>query len=224
MIHKTKGIALSYVKYRESSVVAKIYTKRFGLQGYVVNGVRSAKSKKGLAHFQPLTLLDLVVYHRPAADLHRISEYKVDYAYSTIPFDPKKMTMAMFLVEFLSKVMKDEEEQGDQFDFVYHSMEVLDRMPSQFENFHLQFILKLSRYLGHGIISYDDLVKNASYTPHSHVGAYLNGLLQVPYDQFIESNGKERSEVLRLLLMYFKTHYDHWSDLKSLNVLGEVFH
>jgi DNA repair protein RecO (recombination protein O) len=75
MLHKTRGIALNYIRYRESSIIAKIYTEAFGIQSYIVNGVRSSKSKMNrIALFQPLTLLDMVVYHKSKeATIHRIS-------------------------------------------------------------------------------------------------------------------------------------------------------
>jgi DNA repair protein RecO (recombination protein O) len=78
MLHKTRGIGLSYLRYRESSIITKIYTEAFGIQTYIVNGVRSSKSKNNrIALFQPLTLLDMVVYHKNKEDtVHRISELK----------------------------------------------------------------------------------------------------------------------------------------------------
>ena len=65
MIHKTKGIVIRVVKYGETSVIVSIYTELFGIQSYIVNGVRtSSKKASGKAsQFQPAAILDLVVYH-----------------------------------------------------------------------------------------------------------------------------------------------------------------
>jgi len=64
MLHHTEGIVLGSLKYKESSLIVKIFTNAFGMQSYVVNGVRSSKSQGKTALYQPLTLLDMVVYHK----------------------------------------------------------------------------------------------------------------------------------------------------------------
>ncbi|MBS1655487.1 MAG: recombination protein O N-terminal domain-containing protein, partial [Bacteroidetes bacterium] len=63
-LHKTKGIVLRTVKYGETSVIVTIYTELFGIQSYLVNGVRvSSKKGSGKANlFQPSAILDMVVY------------------------------------------------------------------------------------------------------------------------------------------------------------------
>jgi DNA repair protein RecO (recombination protein O) len=77
MLHKTKGIVLHYIKYSETSIIVKIYTETFGIQSYIVNGVRSKNNKNKIALFQPLTLLDMVVYHKAnATSLNRIAEVR----------------------------------------------------------------------------------------------------------------------------------------------------
>ena len=86
MLHRTRGIVLSYIKYKETSIIVRIFTEAFGMQSYIVNSVRSAKSRGKMALYQPLSLLDLVVYHKSGKDLQRISETKFSYAYSSIPF------------------------------------------------------------------------------------------------------------------------------------------
>ena len=76
MVHNTKGIVLRVVKYGETSVIVTIYTELFGIQSYIVNGVRTT-SKKGASKaslFQPAAILDLIVYHNELKNLQRIKE------------------------------------------------------------------------------------------------------------------------------------------------------
>lgn len=225
MLFKTKGICLSYIKFKETSIIVRIYTRSFGLQSYIVNGLRSSKSKKSLGFFQPLTLLDLVVYHRKDADINRLSEFKIGDTYKTIPFDVRKMSMAIFLSEFMTRVLKEEEEQAEQFDFLYHSMLVLDELENGYENFHLQLIIKLSRYLGHGLSSASELLSQGdTQSSNIKVDMFVNELISSNYDQHVDATGSIRSETLALLMSYFKNQYDHWSEMKSLKVLGQIFH
>ena len=76
MVTKTRGIVLHYLRYRETSLLVTIYTAELGIASYIENGVRSAKAKHKMALFQPTTLLDLEVFHKPGKGLHRISEAK----------------------------------------------------------------------------------------------------------------------------------------------------
>src|ERR1051326_2715934 len=100
-LHKTKGIVLRSVKYGESSLIITIFTELFGVQSYLVNGVRaSTKKGSGKANlFQPAAILDLIVYHNELRNLQRIKEFRWDYLYQHIFSDIKKNAFALFLVE-----------------------------------------------------------------------------------------------------------------------------
>ena len=100
MTEKTRGLVLSYIKYKETSIICKIFTESFGIQSYIINGIRNSKSKN-IGLFQPLNILDLVVYHKKSSDLNRIKETKLQYLYKTMHLDIKKISMCFFLSEFL---------------------------------------------------------------------------------------------------------------------------
>lgn len=225
MLHKTRGIVLNYIKYSESSIIIHVYTELFGLQSYIINGIRSARSKRSIGFFQPLTLLDMVVYHHSGNKISRISEYKIAHAYTSIPFDVKKSTIAIFLTEFLLRVIKEDEDHDKQFDFVFKSFELLDTMATGFQDFHLIFIIKLSRYLGIGIVSAEDLLSHTPIQPTStHIDAYIDALIVANYKDPLHANGVMRKETLDLLMAYFEAHYGTWQPLKSLKIFSEVFH
>ena len=118
MLHKANGIALGYFPYKETSIIARIYTDEFGLQSYLVNGVRTAKGKQKAALFQSFTLLELVVYYSGKSGLQRISELKCKYACQTIPFDYYKITVSLFLSEVLQKVLTEGLPDLDLFHFI----------------------------------------------------------------------------------------------------------
>ena len=76
--HKTKGIVLKTVRYGETSIIAGIFTELFGLQSYLINGVRiTSKKGSGKANLlQPGAILDMVVYHNELRNLQRVKEFK----------------------------------------------------------------------------------------------------------------------------------------------------
>lgn len=229
MLHKTKGIVLNFIKYRETSIIAKIYTADFGLQTYIVNGVRTAKSKQKIALYQPLTQLDLVVYKKPHGDINRLSEVKCSSHYSSIPFDIRKSTLAMFITEILSKALKEEAEDRALFAFIAESLMVLDKLEHGFESFHIQFMCRLSTHLGFSILSAEEVFEqvhiHANHTTLARIEKEtLDQLISSSYDTAPPANSKIRRDLVMLLIQFYKLHIASFGDVKSLSILTEVLH
>ncbi|AKQ44468.1 hypothetical protein TH63_00560 [Rufibacter radiotolerans] len=232
MLVKTRGIVLNFIKFRESSIIVRIYTEELGLQSYIVNSVRKKGSASRIALFQPFTLLDMVVYPGKGG-LTRISEYKCSHQFSTIPYDIRKSSITLFLSEIVARTVKEEEENRPLFEFLHHAIQAFDQMETGFENFHLAFLVHLAGYLGFGISSAEDVISQVAFETGG--SAMLgNSLMQLqrlePYLQELlrESegarlpNGRVRRELLQLLVRYFQLHVDNLGEIKSLPVLTEV--
>ena len=160
MISSTKGIVLSFIKYKESSIIVRIFTEQFGLRSYIVNSVRSARAKGKIALYQPLTILDLEVYENKNKNIQRISEVKCHFPYKHIPFEISKMTIAIFISELLTKVLRDaEEENKGLYSFLETSLMQFDTTPDAVGHFHLQFMLKLSLFLGFQAYDIEELLQ-----------------------------------------------------------------
>ncbi len=216
MLAHTKGIVLRYIKLKETSIIAHIYTEEFGIQAYIINGIRSPKSKRGVGHFQPLNILDLVVYHHNQRDIHRISEWKTSTPLYSIFTDVKKSTLAMFISEVLYKAIKESEANSDTFQFIASSIEYLENLDQGLENFHLQFLVKLSKYLGFGTQNYHSNVS-------SEFELIFRALDQDQYGKHPKINQLNRRDVLDYLLLYYKEHSSGFGVLKSYPVLKEIF-
>lgn len=226
MLNKTKGIVINYLKYRESSLLVTIYTAEFGISSYVENGVRSAKAKHKIALFQPLTLLELEVYHKPGKGLHRISEAKCYYPYRKIPFDIAYSSIALFLTEVLGKVLREEEANPVLFEFLEDSFQILDQGVGSMENFHLQFLWKLSEFLGfHAgrVQEFMDQLREAGVPGISDLDPQaVQALFDSDYGQVIGINRLQRAAILRALIYYYGLHMESFGELRSLQVLQEV--
>lgn len=224
MLVKTRGIVLNFIRYRETSIIVNVYTEELGRISCIVNGVRSIKSKNNkIALYQPLTLLDLVVYDRSNQSLHRISEAKIAYPFRDIPFDIIKTSMAIFLTEVLTKMLHEEERNEELFDFLSYSIEKLDEMQEHYANFHLQFLIQLTDYMGFGISSLSDFIAQLSIVEASEASLkLLSQLLQDDGSSHITANGKTRNEVLHWLLGFYQLHFDNFGKIKSLEVLREL--
>ncbi len=220
MLHKTAGIVFKVFKYRETSVIARIFTSAFGVQTYIINGVRSSRKGKGkMALLQPLTLLDMVVYKKENTDIQRISEWRCVDSYQSIPLDIRKTAICMFLSEVLYKSVREEESSEELFSFLQHSMKILDAMETGFENFHLQFLVKLSRLLGFGLDSSPHFMM--SFQPEEE--PLVRHLLDKSYTEHIRIGGSLRKIILDHIVDFYKQHVDALKEVKSLDILREVF-
>jgi DNA repair protein RecO (recombination protein O) len=221
MTYKTKGIVLTFIKFKESSIICKIFTESFGLQSYIVNGVRSSNKSKSMSLFQPLTILDLVVYNKNTVNIQRLKEMKIDVIYMTNHTDIKKISVCIFLSELLSKILSNEPNQNEKFNFLYNSFLIYDGLEKNVKNFHIQFLLKLTKYFGFQISDSSQITK--SYLNKKEQNDFVMDCISMNYNSKIHSNYSERNDVLNSLIIYFSQSLELNIKLKSLQVLKEVF-
>ena len=220
MLHKTRGIVFRFTKYGETSIIVNIFTELFGIQSYIVNGVRSKSARNKIALYQPMTLLDLVVYYRENANIKRIKEIKCIHPYQTITSDVRKSAIAMFINEVLNKTVKEENHAYELCEFIIQSFIFLDTQTEGAENFHLIFLLKLSRFLGFGP-QFVNEVLGARVTDEA-IEKILAELLQGDYSSRVAITISQRREILDLLVKFYSDHIETIGELKSTQVLKEV--
>lgn len=231
-LEKTRGIVLGYVRYSETSIVARIYTDMFGTQAYIINGVRTAKSKTNkIAFYQPLTVLDLVVYQSEKPDsLQRISEARCPVMWAHIPTNFVKTTIALFLAEVLDLVLQQEAPNPELFDFLVNSLRVFDLQTHEMENFHLRFLLKLTRFLGFAPSSADDiynLIYKAEFQSWRTIipaqeQAILAHLIHSQYTDELAINNHIRRHLLDQILLFYENNLQNWRKLRSIEVLRNL--
>jgi len=108
MIEKTRGIVLHQLKYTDSGIVAWLYTRNFGRQSFMIKGIRNKKAGKHNVFFQPMSVLDMVVYFKESRGIQTLKEFSVSYAPSDIYFNVRKSSVAIFLGEVLASVLREE--------------------------------------------------------------------------------------------------------------------
>jgi len=148
MLHKVKGIVLKTTNYSESSVIVQVLTDKFGMQSYLINGVKKPKAKVKMNMLQSLHLLDMVVYHKTNTNIQRISEVRQTPVFKSIPYDMIKTCIIIFLNEVLYKSIRQQSADESLFDYIFNSIVWFDESEEINPNFHLSFLLKLTRFLG----------------------------------------------------------------------------
>ncbi|MCA4894505.1 MAG: DNA repair protein RecO [Cytophagales bacterium] len=220
MLHKTRGIVFRFTKYAESSIIVTIFTEHFGLQTYIVNSARSKTGKGKIALYQPLTLLEMVVYHKENANILRIKEVKCFHPYQTLTTDFKKSTIALFLTEVINRAVKEQSHTQELGQFLFHAFISLDVLRQNIENFHLLFLVKLSRHLGFGVHQPEEIL--TPFFADDKEEKILEDLLTAEFGFVIQMNQVQRRNLLDVLLRFYASHVENFSELKSLSVVREL--
>lgn len=238
MLHKSRGIILKSTHYSESSLVVHIYTEKFGIQSYLLQGVRKNKSKIRTSMLQPLHLVQMVVYHKENNGLQRISELRNEPLLNNISMDVIKTSLSLFICELLYNTLKEQPSDEELFDFLHHAIEVLDLAEESVANFHLWFMLKYSKYLGFypqntsiNHLYFD--MKNAAFVDsipehplfmNNICSRLMFQLMQSSFNeiQHIRINNDDRRQLLMDLIRYYEWHLPGFKGMKSHHVLEEV--
>jgi len=237
MIEPTKAIVLNAIKFQDSSLIVKCYTQK-GIKSYLIKGILKAKKGKlKPAYFQALTLLDLVANHNNKGNLNYIKEALVYHPFHSIPTNVYKSSIALFLSEILSNVLKEEEENLALFKYLETAFIWLDTHP-QTANFHLLFLMNLTKYLGFhpNKPSENDSffnLQDGSFCFHKPLAYHISGknfnlfksVIGINFDAISKMafSAKERQELLSLLIQYFALHLPGFKKPKSLAILHTIF-
>ena len=221
MVSKTNGIVLNYIKYKETSIISKIYTKNFGLKSYIINGIRSKKGRFNISSFQSLSLLDLVVYENKNSEIGRIKELKFDRIYFTNHHIQTKISICLFLSEVLLKLITFQVPDSNQFSFIRNSLIEFDKMENNYENFHLIFLVKFSKFLGFEISSISDFSNIGSQ--RSSIINFLSDIINSEYSSNVKSTSSIRNKALEIIIVYFREKTELNMNLNSNYILKKIF-
>lgn len=239
-LEKTRGIVLSQIKFSDSQVIAQIYTEHFGRQSFMFRRPKSKKSGGSLNILQPLFLLDINARFKESRQIQRAQEVNNNPHFSNIPFDIAKSSIAIFLAEILSKVLIEEEANLPLFDFLHHSILLLDEIEDGLANFHIFFLYELSKYLGfypetntslnkkHFNIaegSYSGFTNNFKLVLNQEDSRMFGMLSGKGFHQLneLKLNRKQRLRLLEILLDYYRYHLPEMGKLKSFDILKQIF-
>lgn len=238
MIVNTNAIVINALKYGEADLIVRCFTQKSGLKSYLLRGVlKSKKGKFKASLFQPLTQLELVAKHKDKGSLEYLQDAKLLMHYQSLHTNVIKTTMVLFLSEVLRNSIQEEEQNEELYSYLENAFNWLDAHDS-IANFHLLFLLKLTRFLGF----YPDVgeegaffnmlegvfqdIKTNEYCIEGENLDLLKLLLGTNFDELnsVKLNKASRSNFLTMLLGYYQLHIESFKKPKSLTVLNEIFH
>ena len=151
MLEKVQGIVLRTVKVGDTKLIVDIFTLSHGRLSFVTTFSHSKQSRSLLAFWTPLSLLEFQADIRlTSTSLPKPKDVRFYYNYKDSPFNPLKSTILLFLAEFISASLRNESTNVPLYRFLEMSLQYLDGITdsASLANFHLIFLLRLSRFLG----------------------------------------------------------------------------
>lgn len=240
MIEKFDGIVLRTLKYSDSLLIVDVYTRQRGRLSFLAPASRNKRGKVRSVLFQPLSMLSFMASYRQGKSLPRINDVQPYAMYSSISFDVVKSSIAMFLAEVLTYSLREEEGDDSLFTFLDRSLMLFDNLESGYADFHIIFMSQLLRYLGifpnienFSSGSYLDLAHGCAVKEHPlhpaflmpHEATVFIGILRTGYESMhqLSLNRELRGNYLAILIEYYRLHIPDFPQLKSFEVLKELF-
>lgn len=238
MLVKTPAIVLSTLKYSESDIIARLYTKELGTQSFILKGIRkSRKGKLRISYFQPLTQLEIQTEHKGKGSLEYIKDARVIFPYDRVHIDIVKSSITMFFSEVLTQLLTEQQADEDLFEYLSSVLQYLDQS-DQVANFSIKMLLDMTRFLG---FQPDQSTMHFTYfnmlngnfdenglQPH-HLTDVESGQLKIfigtKFDEIneIKMNREDRNSLLNLVIEYFQIHLQTFKKPNSLSILKQLF-
>ncbi|GGG38246.1 DNA repair protein RecO [Bizionia arctica] len=238
MLITTNAIVLSKIKYRDNDLIVTCYTQKNGLVSYILRNV--SNSKKGYskaAYFQLLSQIQLVALHKNNRSLQEVKEVKIHYMYHSLQTHVIKSSIVFFLSETLTSILKEEEANDNLYSYLESALQWLDSQ-DEFANFHLLFLLKLTKHLGfypemtninetwfnmaEGVFEES---KTNGYSVSGENIVLLKHLLGINFDELnaVKINGNQRQSFLKMMLLYFELHLEGFKKPQSMQIFNQIF-
>lgn len=236
---ETEGIVISSTEYKDNSHIVEILTNTNGL--ITVSVKTGKKTCVRMAHIQPLTHLYIDLDIRPNRQINKL--YKCTLAKpdtTDTNFDPIKGTISIFIADILRSVLKYAVADNTLCQFVYSSLETFDTLRKGNANFHLIFLIKLSKHIGF-FPNLSNFMPNSFFDLYNGIFVqsepahkyYLSikqtiafaNLMRAEYDtmHLFVLTKQERNEILQHIMTYYSLHLPGFIPPKSIKVLQEIW-
>ncbi|MDE6632350.1 MAG: DNA repair protein RecO C-terminal domain-containing protein [Muribaculaceae bacterium] len=239
------GIVLGTIKHSDKHNVTSIYTRERGRMAFLTPAGASRSSRQTIARLQPMSIIEAQANISPTRNIHNLTSIVPKSIWRTIYYDPLKSTVALFISEFLSRLLREAPAEARLWDFIFKSIRVLDATENRTAaaNFHITFLISMSYMMGiqpdlsdyregmefdmkTGIMVYPfNIISPNSLRIDSQRARFLPMLTRINYAnaRHFHFSGKERSEIIDGILKYYGLHFPGSDNLKSLDILKEIF-
>jgi len=237
---RSRGIVLHSLRYGDSQVIVSIFTELAGTVSFIVRQPRSGRRGVKASAWQALSLVEVAWESRLNANIQKAKELTLWQPWRSLPFEPTKAAVSLFLGEFLSHALRSEQENQTLFEFMVNSLSWFDESEEHFTNFHIVFLLHLTRFLGflpnvddwhegslfdlQGAMFVDEVPTHIYYLNPEEAALVPKFLrMNIRSMQAVGLNGAMRHRALEIVEEFYRLHIPEFPELRSLEVLTEVF-
>lgn len=235
---KTEGIILQNIKYADKKHIIKVFTRDYGLLTFLAIPGNSPSSKIRKAAISPLSISEINFSYRQNKEIQILNEAVIKCVNNEISTSMPKVSIALFMNEILVKTIKEHMPNEELYEYLIGFLIDLNKAQQYFTNFHLNFLLQLSKFLGFEPLNnysetekYFDCREGKFSTVSLSYPMGLSGEQSKLFADYLQNNkidfpGKrsERNELVDCLLAFYKMHIPGFTDVKTLDVLKEIYH
>jgi len=238
MLVKTRAIVLHSFRYGERKQIVDVYAEELGRLSFIAPSAAGQRGRLRQVPLQPLTIVEMECDIRQRQRLQRWKELRLASPFLSIPFQPDKLSIALFIAEFLGHALRGEQPDKALFVYIENSLRWLDGCQSHYANFHLVFLMRLSRFLGF----YPNLESSGRFfdlresvftdlqplhpdflAPSEAQKIGLLMRMDYPTMHLFRMSREERNRCVDVVLRYYRLHLPDFPALRSLPVLQELF-
>ena len=249
MLTKSQIIVLHTIKHGDTGIVVQCYSNTAGRCSLYFSG--SSKKMNNASMLHKLNILDVVTYSNGTQSMPTIRETTVPYNLSSLRSDIYKSSIAIFISELLGKTVREAEANPHLYSFISSSIQILEHTTEGTANFHIHFMTHLCKMLG--FMPLDNYSKDvplfdiatARFVPQPYgqpaYGTQLAGaaesrllhtLMNTPStnlgvlrcgNEEVKVNGELRLSYAKRLIEYISHHIGNTIEIKSLDILHQIF-
>lgn len=227
----TEAIVLRSTKYTSSSFIVNAFSREAGLIAFIF---RASKKQKTMALKELLTIVELNYTYKENKAIITPRNLSISQPLPSITMSFHKQTMSMFIAEFMGKMIQEEEQNREFFDFFKQALIELNDTDEP-KAFHIWFVIQCTHYLGISPSIGDGLFldlesgRGSDFEPPHHF--YLDKHQTQIFKSFLTSKHYynlskfdfNHSELLNQVLTYYKIHVEAFKELRSLAVLEDLY-
>ncbi len=146
LIVTTEAVVLKSMKYRETSKIVTLFTKKFGKISAIVKGARGSKSKYG-SSLEPMSYVSVVLYKKEGRELQTVSQCDKMKSFRQLTEDIDKIAVGLSVVEVVT-IVAHEEENPSLFKLLLDTLSAIDTTEKNAVNYFYNFQIHLTRILG----------------------------------------------------------------------------
>lgn len=241
MTEKMTAIVLDVTKHSDRHDIVSVFSRLRGRISFLSPAGSGKAAALRRSRLLPLSVIESDIHFQATTELQRLGTFSLARVWTDIYFHPVKQLIALFLSEFLNRLLRASMPDEGLWHYIVDSLTLLDNMETGVSDFHITFLASLLPFVG---IQPDSTLYAPGMVLNMQAGVftdripphrdYLSGdearvaatLCKLNFSNApaLRLNGNLRHRILEGMLRYYGIHYPGTSNLRSLSVIHDLFH